>query len=584
VSAKRGVLSPRWGYSRLPLTFEEGTEEDETGRQRAYREIFEGGKFQSAVSFYIGDDPFIVAVISGFIFLVNISTNHVDNISVVGGSRINGRLSRVNRTVANEYVIFYDFPDYPVLVSGLSARRADPTAYEVPASRMGAYNQNRLFIVNGGNEFTGGDPVGNLVATSPPISFEEVLGDAAAYKNQVFQLPTDYNREPVTAIGTLQAVDTSTGIGPLLMATSRGIYAYGTHVPRVQWEAGQFGSMVVSQVGVVGPRSFVNANSDVFFISTDGHVRTLSMAQNEQKRWSRIPISNEIKNWIKIHDKSLLQFSVAEYFNNKLFVSVNPFRAAATDFATRYPISDYAFGGMVVLELDNITSFGEAVAPAWAGLWTGVRPMEFVSVADRMFVFSKDHSTINRIYEIDPELSYDTADDQVRQIKSRVYTKSFSFGNPFNRKHLHSLELNIKDIKGDFSLDTKYKVSHSPYFYDWRLINHPAPWRLEDILAAGMFSDIEGHSIRDFIIGGSEEDNAVNPVSDELINVFKEVQIYLELTGIYWELTGFRLKAVENIETYNDSMTTYKPLALSSNVSTDWNYEEFGGCQELQTL
>jgi hypothetical protein len=583
VTAKRGVLSPRWGFSRLPLTFEDGGEEDETGRTRTYREIFEGGKFQSATSFYINGDPFVVAVISGFVFLVNLTTNHVDNIPITGGSRLNGRLQRINRTVADEYVIFYDFPDYPVLVNGISARRADPTQYEVPPSRLGAFNQSRLFIVNGGNEFTGGDPVGNTAAINPPITFQEVLQSGAAYYQQIFQLPTDYNREPVTAAATLQAVDTSTGIGPLLVATANNIYAYGTHVPRSQWEAGQFGSLIVSNVGVVGPRAFVNANSDAFFISSDGHVRTISMSQNEQKAWSRIPISKAIENWVVIRDRRLLQFSVAAYFNNKIFISVNPYRVASTDFTTRLPISDYAFGGMVVLELDNVSTFGQATAPAWAGLWTGVRPMEFISADDRMFVFSKDRSSVNRLYEIDPNLSYDTADDQIRQVRSRVYTKSYSFQNPFNRKQLRSLELNMKDIKGDFSADVKYKVSHAPYFYDWRRVEHPAPWRLEDLLASSTFSNIEGHSIRDFIIGGTDA-NESSPVTDELINAFKEVQLYLELTGIYWELTGLRLLAVEQKQEYVDSIREYRPLALSSEVNTDWNYEEFGGCQQLQTL
>lgn len=584
ISSKSGKLRPRWGYNRLNLTFKSGGVYDGTGRLRTYRQIFEGGKFQSAVSYYISGNPFVVCVVSGFIFLINIKTNYVDVIDVVGGSRLNGRLSRVNRTIADEYVVFYDFPDYPVLVNGLSARRSDPTYYEVPAARLGAFNQSRLFIANGGNEFTGGDPVGNTTAYNPPVSFEESLASGGAYYGQVFQLPTDYNREPITAMGTLQAVDTSTGIGPLLIGTVNGIYAYGTNVPRASWGSEQFGTSIVSQVGIVGPRALLNVNSDVFFVSADGHVRSLSMAQGEQKRWSRIPISREVDNWIKIHDQDLIQFSTAAYFNNKLFFAVNPFRVAVTDFTTRQPISDYAFGGMVVLEMDNLTSFGEPSKPSWAGLWTGVRPMDFVNVDERMFVFSKDPQSVNRVYEIDPNLTYDTADDAVRQIRSRVYTRSYPFGNPFNKKGLHSVELNAKDIKGDFTLDVSYKVSHSPYFYAWRLFQHYAPWQLEDLVTNKNIGDVYGHSIRDFIIGGSDSVDEASPITDELIGVFKELQLCLEVYGIYWEITGFRLKAVQDIVKYDESLRDdYNTYILSASASTDWNYEEFEGCQELQT-
>ena len=115
------------------------------------------------------------------------------------------------------------------------------------------------------------------------------------------------------------------------------------------------------------------------------------------------------------------------------------------------------------------------------------------------------------------------------------------------------------------------------------MVQHYAPWRLEDLLVSNVISDIEGHNIRDFIIGDSDS-NESNPIADELINVFKEVQLYLELTGIYWEITGYRLKTIENISTYNDSISEYTPLVLSGSINSDWSYEEFGGCQLLQTL
>jgi len=319
LSARRGSLNPRWGYRRCSLTYEDGYATDSIGYRRTYREIFEGGKFQAAVYFVIDGKSCIVVVVSGFIFLVDLTLKHVTNIAISNGSRLNGRLSRINSTVTDKYVIFYDYPDYPVIVSSALARRADPTDYEIPVSRLGVFNQSRLFVVNGGNEFTGGDPVGNTAAIEPPITFEEVLSPGASYYQQVFQLSTNSNKEPISAMATLQAVDTSTGIGPLIVATAESIFAYGTHTPRSGWEAGQFGSSIVSNAGIVGSRAFVNVNSDMFFIGMDGHVRSLSMSQQEQSKWARVPVSREVDNWIKIHDSGLVKFSVAEYFNNKRY-------------------------------------------------------------------------------------------------------------------------------------------------------------------------------------------------------------------------------------------------------------------------
>src|SRR4029079_16230500 len=125
--------------------------------------------------------------------------------------------------------------------------------------------------------------------------------------------------------------------------------------PRPNWENGQFGSAYVSDFGIVGQRAHVNVGSDLFFMSADGLVRSANMSRAEQGKWSRSPLSFEVKKWLKFQELALAEYTSITYFRNKVFVTANPFRTRALTLK-RLPAHDYAFAGMVALEFDNIST------------------------------------------------------------------------------------------------------------------------------------------------------------------------------------------------------------------------------------
>jgi hypothetical protein len=583
VSVRRGSIQPRWGFRRLDFTVEEGELPNKYLYKKTYKELFETGKFQALAPYYVGDDKYLIIVVGGLIFAYSLNTEDISYIKIADGTYLNSRATRINWTPAGQYLILYDFPAQPVIIDRLKARRSVSSAMEIPSAVLGAFNQNRLFIGNAGTEFTGSDPVGSTATPYAPLTFAEVEMAQSAYYGQIFKLPTVDHNNPITFMGFLQVTDTSTGIGPLIVGTSTALYSYATQNPRANWEQGPFGTIICYNAGIVSPRSFVNVNSDAFFLSGDGYVRSLSMSRDEQHRWARVPISREVENWFKFTDEELKRVSFAASFKNKVFFSVNPYRMPAVDFDTGYPISDFAHGGLAVLELDSLTSFGTPSKPVWTGLWTGINPMDMAVFDDRAFLMSKDASNINRLYEMDASINHDIAECKIRQIRSRVYTRELDFKDPFLNKELHSVDFNFDSIKGDFKLDVQYKPSHAPGFFPWRVYTHKAPWRSTSVPTGCFLNGYAYHHIRDLTLGAPLDD-LCSPITRDYYKVFRKVQLELTFEGQYWELHEFRIKAIPRPQLPTQSVCEELPkVAVCDVLNDDWCVEDYLSCKELVT-
>lgn len=578
ISTKKGVLSPRPGWNKLDLKPIEGEITLPNLQSRSYSSIFSSGKYQAAIPYSVGTNEYLILVVSGIIYFINQQSLAVTVIEIEDGEKINELHSRVNWTAAGQYVVLYDYPAYPIIIEGMTARRADPEEDEIPISVMGAYNQNRIFISNAGNDYTAGDPVGSAAAPNAPITFKELLTPASPFFGQAFQLPTNFNNEPITAMGFLQLADTSTGIGPLLIANKKSIYTANTQNPRTLWETQQFTSMLTYDAGVVGPRAMVNVNSDVFFLSDDAQVRALSMSRDEQKRWSKVPISREVHNWLTYWDESLKVFAVLGYFDNKIFITANPYRTKALT-VQGFNTVDYAHGGLVVLETENISTLGATGKPAWAGLWTGIRPMDIITINNKCFVIAKDPGFQNAIYELTPDSHVDRANGLTRQITSKVYTKEYDFQDQFQNKEIHSLEVGLQEVKEKFELKVDYKPSHGTKFVLWKVFKHFAPTSVCTVPTGSQVNGLQSHSFKDIRLGSPEE-NPCDPISNVFYAFFRKLQLRFTIIADYWEIDAFKIKAVVRPQNETEALCSeYPRVEIPKECDSDWYIGEYVKCQ-----
>lgn len=576
ITTENGAIAPNFGIQQLELEFPTNIEfELPNNRTRSYESIFRFGKFQALIPYSVGSEFYTLIVISGVIFAIQENSNVVQIINIQGGSKINELLPRVNWSPAGRFLVLFDFPAYPVILEGLTARRANPNDLEIPRSVMGAYNQNRLVIANAGNEWTAGDPAATGFPDGP-ITFQEVLQPASPYFGQVFQLPTNYNNDPITALAFLQVIDKSTGIGPLLVSTPNAIYSYHTEIARNQWEASQFGSLFVFDTGIAGPRAFCNVNSDLFFIGSDGQVRAASMSRDEQGRWSRTPISREIQNWIGNPNKDLLYYSVMNYFQNRIFATVNPFLTTAqtTDYK---PTIDYAFGGMCILETANVSTLGKMSEPSWAGLRTSTRPMDIILNNQRCYVIGKMNGE-NILYEMRKDLTYDIIQGKPRAIPCKLYTREYAFESPFNLKMLSTIILSISGVKGKFTLRISYKPTQGERYIFWKEFTHEAPWRTCDL--PGSCLGYQGHSFRQIVLG-SPTDEGCNPITMEKYDTFTKVSLLFEFEGIDWTMEEFIINAIAVPQNMTESFCDpYPVVPICSECDKNWEIPDI--CETTQ--
>lgn len=576
---KKGIWGPRDAFYRHEITFPEGGISIGGKRPVPYKRIFEEGKFQSIIPYVIGNTPFILFVVSGIMFLVNQDTMEATVIPL-GGASLNEFSDRHNWSYASRFTVIFDYPNKPVILEQAFARRSSTGApdYEVPISTLGAYNENRLFVANAGNEFTGGDPTTSLATPDAPVSFIESLAPSESFTGQIFQLPTSYYNLPITAMGFLQLIDTSTGIGPLIIGTNNEVFAANTQNPRASWEAGPFISKIIANAGIAGQRAMVNVNSDMFFASRDGQVRTLSMSRSEQMKWSKTPISREVRDWLIVSDPDLTKYYSLCYFNNRIYCTANPYRTQAKTLEGEF-IEEVAFGGMVALELDNVSTLGQDSPPIWAGLWTGIRPMDFCVNFDRCFVIAKDNDRINSLWEIKPDLKIDTADDKKRLIKSTIYTRSYSSQDPFSYKNIIYGNFPFQEIVGDFNFKVEFKPSHFANYLPWREYSHFAPYEVCAFPNTPCLNGLAPHNLSQLKFG-TVETTFCDPVSGRNANTFTKVQFKLEATGVNWELPNFKFK----FKTLPDSdvnvdCAPLKPAELCLDCNTDWAIDPFQTCE-----
>lgn len=552
ISTKTGGISPRAGFIEQELEF---VDDSIKINSLSIKEIFKYGKFQALAPYDTNEGRFLICVISGTIFRINPKTNTVEYIPIEDEDRVNEYARRVNWTQAGRFFVLFDYPNNPIIIERNKARRANLLATnisgspvpEVPPSILGAFVQNRLFIANEGGEFTAGDPIGGLNLDAP-ITFEEVLVPGSAYYNQIFSISSQYTNSKITAMGFFQSADTSTGYGPLFVSTNNSFYIYAANTPRSNWENTTFGNLALYDCGIVGPRAFVNVNSDLIFIDLFGNIRSFATNQYNQKKWGNSPISREIEGWQKNIDLSLLEYSFVSYYNNRIFISSYPYLTIAKDTYGKETL-DIAHDRLIVLELNNTGSIKEETVPAWAGIWTGLHPLEMV-VGDReLFCLSKDGRR-NIFYKISDDFNYDLIRKEKRQIKSTIITREYEFDSPFIDKLLISVDYRISDIVGNpFKMKVEYKAGHSGKWSLWRDWTHYAKI---DTCDAGCdkLEEYLPHNFRNINLGDPEEQEC-DPLTDDLNLTFRGLNLKISFTSNNFILESIRIKAQGQPETEN---------------------------------
>lgn len=577
VTAEKGTLNPRWGITQKPLDFSTtGDHTRESGYSVSFEQIFETGKFQAFIPYSIGPDFYSIYIVSGFLFLISLLDYSVSVLNPT--DQVNIYADRVQWSNAGEYLVVFDYPNRPFILDGIMIHRSDPALDEVPVSVLGAYNQNRLGIANAGIDWTMGDPSGSQAAPMAPVTFIEVIQPSTGFTGDVYQIPTaNKNNDYITAMGALQVLDTSTGIGSLFVSTQNGIYSYPTYLPRTEWQGGAdgrvFGSLLL-RTGIAGQRAHVDVNSDLIYLGFDGQIYAFTVSREHQYRWSNYPVSREVSNFLIFTSPTMGQYVASAFFRNKTFFTTNPYRVPCVS-SEGFAQYDYVCGGILVIEADNMAKMTSETAPAWAGLWTGIEFTDMFTNNGVMYASGKINGK-NSLCIVDHKKTIDFIEGKERLVKSVLYTKEYTQENPTINKQLHSVELGLVGMAGEVKVAADYRPSNSQNFFFYKDMVFKAP-----VEQCGDFPFYGGglskQSYRDLNLGGASETDCV--LSDNTYTSwYKGLQIRLVITGRDWELKYVKVNGrvePQEVKPYCDEMTGVKiPLTCFD----FWEIPDNGDC------
>jgi hypothetical protein len=304
---------------------------------------------------------------------------------------------------------------------GSTARHLDPTPIsgeltvagkdETPLGLWMLWSNNRLWVSRGNQIFA--SDIGN------PLKFtdQEYLNEGRA-----FYLPD-------TCTGL---VETSDQAGLIAFTETTGTFIQSSIQDRTQWlSTPEFQKTILQRIGCVAPRSIVSQYGIIWWYSHKGLIN--------------------LNDALRLNITSRLDVQDNEMFGSKYNVSYNLTGICGTFYENillqSLPNGDKYNTHTYVLDQAPF----DGNANAWAGYWTGWRPVEWtngvVNGEERIFMASRDYDNNFRIWEAMLASKLDNG----LPITSWVQFKEHDFGN-LEYKEFSYAEIRLREIQGEVNV------------------------------------------------------------------------------------------------------------------------------------
>jgi hypothetical protein len=336
------------------------------------------------------------------------------------------------------------------------------TLAEISPGRMGAYGMGRnWYSLPDGISFRATDIVGSSSGTSAENFRDAVLKEA---HNQFlttgdFRLPGANGA--IRAMRFISILDRSLGQGPLEVLTPSIVFSCDAPVNDLIWQdlTNPILTETLKPKGGLGQNSTVNANSDLFFRASDG-LRSLILGQRQFSTWGNVAQSAEVSPTLDADDQTILQYSSAINFDNRLLMTAHPIQG---------PNGVY-HDLLVAINFDPISSLQGKAPSVWDGVWNGLNALQLVSgefqSLERAFAFCFNPATgKNELWEIlrsaDPAVA-DSGGQVTWEIQSgSLFKKDKEF------KQLADGEIRVDQLVGTVTFQAFYKPDQWPDWVPW---------------------------------------------------------------------------------------------------------------------
>lgn len=455
--------APRPAFRNIKLEYVDDTNGNN-------KNLLEAGNIQGAYfynSYPTFSTSYIIVSVAGTIFTIEIiaSKGYVRKL-FTGNDPV---FTHAWFDQAFEWLAIQDGSAKPILWDGTNpARRA--VDGEMPTGSVMASIHGRWAVASsdGTNQIAVGDIVyGNdATTTSDIIKFTEIEYWA---EGGAFGAPV--NIGDITGLYSMPYLDTGTGQNELVALGTKGAVSIDLSKPRTEWLNSSILRISLVGGGCVSSHSMTGMNGELFFRGQEG-VRAFRNARAEfQQSWKQTPISEDVRQWLSYDSQPLLQYASQASWNNLLLTTTRPqIQSPNNRFAGhhRYHL------GFVVMDAAPASNTLREGSPIWQGMWTGIRPICFVTGMvrnwDRCFAFSFDCDGQNRLYEIVPQEFQDSWDGNRVKIQSSYTTGSLGViervANNFTLKKLGGGEISLSEVREQVDITIKQRPDGSPCYLE----------------------------------------------------------------------------------------------------------------------
>jgi hypothetical protein len=312
----------------------------------------------------------------------------------------------------------------------------DPSNGGVPLGGPMKWSGDRLWVFRKNMLFAGD--------ISNPLGFTENL---YAAEGGFFQFD-----DPGTALGEAAS---SSGSPMLIAFTARSSSVLQSGIrDRSSWKVTpNFQSILFPEVGCISQRSVVSHYGLTWWMTETG-LTNLNVAGQSSLSSKIVPQDLAFRQ-SKAKLNPDMRLSCAGAHENFLLFGV-PY---ASKFNSQMWVRDQA-----ILPSDNSNS---SSSEAWAGLWNGIRPVQFAGGsydgAHRLFCATTDEDGVNRIWEIFPHDRLENESGIVSVMETKTHIDFDPKATGLDRKRFLFAELHFTEVKEPTTVELMWKGTKGEY-------------------------------------------------------------------------------------------------------------------------
>lgn len=339
-----------------------------------------------------------------------------------------------------------------------------PTS-ELPAATAMDYYMGRLWYAQG-RVYSAGDIVGNTASGTLPYNFTDsvlkVTENPLAVGGDGFTVPSQAGN--IRALKHSANLDAALGQGTLFIGTRKSIYALTVPVSRTAWIAADANNQPLQTVvqinnGMVGDRSVVAINGDLFYQTLEPAIQSLISAVRYFQQWGNTPVSANEDRILAFNDRALLHDSSGISFDNRVIQTALP----------KSLPQGTVHMALLPLDFTPLSVFNKALPPAWEGHYEGLQVLKLLTAdfggRERAFaiVVSEKDSSI-QLWELTDFARTENGDNRVTW---QFETPAWTWGQELELKKMVSAEFWVDKLFGNVDFTLEYREDSNVCYRPW---------------------------------------------------------------------------------------------------------------------